>query len=170
MILKAYSYVVVQAFTNLQLHMDSSHELVVYDDNRISGYAIELLTLALLYLEFKDSIREADMNQIYNCWKFMFLLFRASGKTNYATETFQVLYNYSFLLSPRQKQQLLWSQCINTSGRQGKNVAMDIHMEHLNSACKDAISGLGAIKIPKAITSVWAYLHLKYRIMMSRQK
>ena len=64
------------------------------------------------------------------------------------------LYSYSFLLSPRQATQLLWSRCINTSGRPGKNVAMDIHMEHLNRTCKDAICGLGANKTPKAITRI----------------
>ena len=79
----------------------------------------------------------------------MLPLFRASGRTNYSIEAFQMLYSYSFLLSPRQGMQLLWSRCINTRGRQGKNVPMDLHMEHLNKACKDALRGLGANKTPK---------------------
>ena len=33
-------------------------------------------------------------------------------------------------------------------------MAMDIHMEHLNRTCKDAICGLGAKKKPKAITRI----------------
>ena len=152
-ILKKFSRAIVQAFTNLQLSMDSSHVLLIYDD-QICGYAIELMTLGLLYVEFTDAIREADGKRILNCWKFMFPLFRASGRTNYTIETFRMLYSYYYLLSPRHGQQLLWSRCVNTTGRQGKNVAMDIHMEHLNRACKEAISGLGANKTPKAITRI----------------
>ena len=87
------------------------------------------------------------------CQKFIFLLFCASERTSYASEAFRMLYSHAFL-SPRQAKQLLWSRCINTAGRPGKNVPMDIHMEHLNRACKDAICGLGANKTPKAIQRI----------------
>ena len=39
-------------------------------------------------------------------------------------------------------------------------MAMDIHMEHLNRTCKDAICGLGANKTPKAITRIGNALEL----------
>ena len=81
----------------------------------------------------------------------MFPLFRVSGRKNYTIEAFSMLCNVSILLSPRQVQQLLWSRCINTRGKPGKNIPMDLHMEHLNRACKNAISGLGANKTPKSI-------------------
>ncbi|MGJ8945920.1 hypothetical protein AB9K17_23815, partial [Salmonella enterica subsp. enterica serovar Kentucky] len=32
-----------------------------------------------------------------------------------------------------------------------KNIAADLHMEHLNRLCKEAIKGLGANKTPSAI-------------------
>lgn len=40
--------------------------------------------------------------------------------------------------------QLKWSRTINVHGRPGKNIAADLHMEHLNRECKEALSGLGA--------------------------
>jgi len=40
--------------------------------------------------------------------------------------------------------QLKWSRTVNVHGRRGKNVAGDLHMEHLNRECKNALSGLGA--------------------------
>ena len=43
---------------------------------------------------------------------------------------------------------------MNTSGRPGKNIPMDLHMEHLNSVCKDAICGLGANKTPNSIQRI----------------
>ena len=39
-------------------------------------------------------------------------------------------------------------------GRPGKNIPMDLHMEHRNRICKDAISCVGANKTPTAIQRV----------------
>lgn len=63
-----------------------------------------------------------------------------------------MLYSYHYLLSPRQAHQLLWSRFVNTKGQPSHNIACDLHMEHLNRSCKDALYGLGANKTPKAIT------------------
>ena len=52
-----------------------------------------------------------------------------------------MLYSYYYTLSPRQSQQLLWSRSVNMHGQQGRNVACDLHMEHLNRVCKEAIKG-----------------------------
>ena len=84
----------------------------------------------------------------------MLPLFRASGRTNYAIKVFTMLYSHAFLLSPRQANQLLWCRFVNTTGRPGKNIAMDLHMEHLNHVCKDALCGLGANKTPTAIQKI----------------
>lgn len=40
--------------------------------------------------------------------------------------------------------QLKWSRMVNVHGRPGKNIAADLHMEHLNRECKSSLSGLGA--------------------------
>ena len=40
--------------------------------------------------------------------------------------------------------QIKWNRKINVHGRPGKNIPADLHMEHLNCECKQAISGLGA--------------------------
>ena len=145
-ILQFYCRAIVDAFTNLQLNTSTStsNTVINYDD-KVLGYAIEV---GLLYVELTDAIKEGDGGRIHRCWKFMFPLFRASGRTNYTMEAFTMLYSHSFLLSPRVAKQLLWSRFINTAGRPGKNMAMDLHMEHLNRVCKDAN------KTPKAIQRI----------------
>ena len=47
------------------------------------------------------------------------------------------------MYSERMANQLIWSRTINTSGKQGRNIPMDLHMEHLNKNFKGAISHLG---------------------------
>ena len=77
--------------------------------------------------------------------------FRATGHKNYAIEAFTLLAQHYYFLPPQLAQQLLWSRFVNTQGRRGHNIAADLHMEHLNRICKDAVNHLGANKTPAAI-------------------
>ena len=49
-----------------------------------------------------------------------------------------------FLLPPQQAKWLLYSRFVNSRGIQGRNIPADLHNEHLNKACKNAIGGLGS--------------------------
>ena len=57
-------------------------------------------------------------------------------------------------MSPRQAGQLLWSRFVNIDGKPGKNVPVDLHMEHLNKIAKGAIGKLGSNKSIKSIQRV----------------
>ena len=46
---------------------------------------------------------------------------------------------------------MLWGRFINHEEKVGQNISSDLHMEHLNRSCKDAVKHLGANKTPKAI-------------------
>lgn len=114
-------------------------------------YAKELLTLGLLYMEFSDSVREGDGTRILRCWRFMLLLFKAKDKRKYAIQAATLLFQYHYLFSERMKHQLIWSRTVNVHGRMGKNVSMDLHMEHLNRNLKSCIRHLGANVAEKTI-------------------
>lgn len=110
----------------------------------VQEYAIDTLSLGLLYMEFADAIREGDGSRILRCWRYLFLIFRASRRTNYTIEAFTLLAQERFIFSPRMALQLKWSRTINTHGKPGKNIPMDLHMEHLNREVKTALHGLGS--------------------------
>ena len=55
--------------------------------DHIIEYAKETLTLGLMLLEFKDSLREGDGERVLRCWKFLMLYFRSSGHANYCFES-----------------------------------------------------------------------------------
>ena len=119
-------------------------------DDGVLDYAKETLTLSLLYAEFDDAIREGDGIRIIRCWKFLFLVFKASNRTNYSIKALTLLAQYYILLPPRQAQQLAWSRVVNTSGMPGGIKPCDLEMEHLNRACKDGISDLHANVTPQS--------------------
>ena len=104
--------------------------------DRVHMYACEVISLCLLYSEFKDSIREGDGDRVLRCWKFFLPIFKVDRKSNYAIEAVTFIAEGSFLFPPRLRQQLLWSRFINTSGKCGGNIP---HMEHLNRTVKEAL-------------------------------
>ena len=122
--------------------------------DNVQEYAIQLLSQGLFYLELSDCIREGDGERILRCWRYLLPIFFSSGRTNYANEALNMIFQHDYALSPRHAQQLLWSRCINVHGRMGRNVPGDLEMEHLNRTLKECIKGLGPNKREDAITRV----------------
>ena len=133
----------------VEIHISQASSLSTEDS--IRGYASKALALGLLYTEFVDATREGDGSRIIRCWKYLLVLFRENGRTNYALEAFVMLAQHRFLLSPRQALQLAQSRFINVHGLPRRNISCDIHMEHLNRILKTSITTLGANKTPAAI-------------------
>ena len=109
----------------------------------VLSYACDLLSNGLLLMELNDAIHEGDGNRIVRCWRYMFLIFKATNRTNYSIEAFTMLMQLTYLFSPRMVQQLKWNRTVNVHGREGKNISADLHMEHKNRECKTIISGMG---------------------------
>ena len=106
---------IVSKYTNIALLSENSSKSAASIDG-IQEYAKEFLSLALLYEEFADAIREGDGMRVLRCWKFMLLIFKAGNRTNYSIEALFLLAQYHLFLSPRLAQQLIWSRFINTQG------------------------------------------------------
>ena len=153
-ILNEVASLVVERYVDLSTIFSSPSANLPSTSDKVNAYACETLSLGLLFLEFKDSIREGDGNRVLRVWKYFLLLFKASGRHNYAIEALTLLTQYHLLLSPRLAEQLKWSRFVNVHGRPGLNISCDLHMEHLNRMAKISIDGLGANKSGKAIRRV----------------
>ena len=110
----------------------------------LKGYAKQVVSLGLLYMEYSDGIREGDGDRIIRCWRYMLLIFRATNKRKYSIQAATLLLQYHFVFTERMKEQLVWSRTINTHGRLGKNIPMDLHNEHLNRIVKDGMKALSS--------------------------
>ena len=140
---------IVDAYVSLP-RSDDSTVLQACPDG-VQLYASEVLSLGLLWFGYHDAIREGDGDRILNYWKFLLVLFKSTSHANYAKEAVNLLLQYYYKFSERQKAQLLWSRCINTRGLIGCNLPCDLHMEHLNRRIKKIIHSMGANVNPKAI-------------------
>ena len=114
-----------------------------FKDDDVSSYAIQLLRIGCLYIEFADAIREGDGQRDIRCWKYFLPIFYNSHSTNYACEAATLLHQHLYVLSPRLSCQLMWGRFINSRGLPGKNIPVDLHMEHLNRIAKNALRNLG---------------------------
>ena len=146
-VLKNLSKKVIDSFSFINFNKNEKPKSPA--DDGVLDYAKETLTLSLLYAEFDDAIREGDGIRMIRCWKFLFLVFKASNCKNYSIEALTLLAQYYILLPPRQAQQLAWSRVVNSSGKPGGNKWCDLEMEYLNHACKDGISDLHADITPQ---------------------
>ena len=144
---------VFDKFVSLSFGTTSS-SYVHSEGDGVSSYSIQLLRIGCLYMEFADAIREGDGEHIIRCWRYFMPVFRAAQCTNYACESFNLLYQHLYTLSPRLSNQLMWSRFVNVHGRPGRNIPLDLHMEHLNRLAKDAIKNLGSNKTMGAVARV----------------
>lgn len=110
----------------------------------VFDYASAVLNDGLLLLEFKDAIKEGDGPRILRCWKAFLVYFHYSRHINYQQEAFHILAQTSAAASPQIASQLTWSRVVNTRGGKGRNVPVDLEMEHLNRTVKGYIGCLGA--------------------------
>ena len=70
--------------------------------DKVHGYAMELLTLGLLWLNFHDSSKEADGDRLVRVWKFNLLIFKAARRKNYVIEALNLILQVKYFLSPRE--------------------------------------------------------------------
>ena len=97
----------------------------------IFDYACAVLNDGLLLLEFRDAIHEGDGERIVRCWKLL-MYFRVAGHTKYTLEAFTFLVKVNGVASPRLHQQLFWRRVVNYKFGCGKNISVNLNMEHLN--------------------------------------
>ena len=118
------------------------------DDDHVRAYAKEVLSLGLLLM---DAVREGDGERIVQCWKYFLVLFKTSERTNYS---FILLLELEYVATPRLKQQLTWERTVNVHGKPGRNVSMDLYMEHINQECKQAMGVLGSNINDSSVTRI----------------
>ena len=117
------------------------------------GYALDIMSLGLLWHGFHDAVREGDGDRIIRYWRFLMPVFRQCGRRNYACEAFKLL-TQVVILSPRQAAELKWGRTVNTVGRVGHNIPCDLHMEHLNRRLKFMMENLGSNIKPQCVQTV----------------
>ena len=120
------------------------------------SYNSALFADVLYFLNFLDAVAEGDGDRIIRQYKYMLMYCRADHKhsTKYALEC---LYQFSLvfaLLSHRGRERFTWNRSVNNNGVIGKNIPLDLDVEHSNDYLKQAIKHLGPNLTEKAFSRI----------------
>ena len=116
----------------------------VLPQDHIYNYASVRLSLGMLIMNFNDAVKEGDGERLVRCWKFMLLIFKAHGHTKYSLAALQLLAYTKALLSPQQAHSMIWNRTVNNHGGRGRNISLDLRMEHIVHLLKEMLKNLGA--------------------------
>ena len=109
-------------------------------EDGVYNYACRLMGMNLMARNFHDASRWNDGERTIRCWKFLLLHFKADGRVKYSVEAFHLLAQVNALLPPHMAHQLTWNRACNVSGGEGKNIPLDLMVEHYNRVFKDDIN------------------------------
>ncbi len=130
----------------------------------VHAYALEVISLGLLWHGFHDAIKEGDGDRVILYWKFLLIVFKAANRPNYGKEAVTLLLQHQHIFSERKRMQLTWSRFVNTKGRTGCNIPCDLHMEHLNRRIKTILRNLGSNINPTSIARAGKSLGPVHRV------
>ncbi|KAI8511021.1 hypothetical protein Bbelb_119370 [Branchiostoma belcheri] len=101
------------------------------------------LSFGLFLEDMQDAVREGDGERLLRLYTVALLYYRAYGHTQYAYSTLLLTVQVSAILTPAKAHRLTWNRFYNGKGGRGKNIALDLHLEHLNNLLKSFLKGLG---------------------------
>jgi len=125
----------------------------------------------LLYMNCTDAIAEGDGDCIMRCWKFLLLHFYTDrGSSKYALEALYLQLQQQAILCPRQAYRQRWNRSVSNHGGSGRNVPIDLEVEHDNNSTKEGIRKLGPNLTHAAVTRVARMLHVARATVLNVSK
>ena len=149
--------------TYLKLPMLDAQTGSVIQDG-VHAYALDFLSLGLLWVAFHDAIKEGDGSRLVLHWKVLLVVFKSANRPNYGKEAVKLLIQQKYILSERKSMELMWSRTVNTKGRIGCNIPCDLHMEHLNRRLKTVLRNLGSNVNPTSISRAGKSLEVVHHV------
>ena len=116
-----------------------------YNDDHVFNYSCNFMEMSLLERDFQDAVHEMDGPRLLRIWKFKMLHFKDAGRTKYALEAFLFQADQLALLSPWDATAscgIERSTCMH--GDFGRNIPLDLMVEHNNNFIKEMIRSQGA--------------------------
>ncbi|XP_019644096.1 PREDICTED: uncharacterized protein LOC109485103 [Branchiostoma belcheri] len=120
----------------------------------VYNYNTANLSMSLLIRNLRDATKEGDGERISNCFRAALLYFKAYGHTKYAFGTLLFFARVNALLPPRLAHSLVWNRVVNNKGGKGRNIPMDLRLEHMNAFLKSFLRHLGPNLNEKSATRI----------------
>ncbi|CAL9685008.1 unnamed protein product [Knipowitschia caucasica] len=137
-----------------EIHEKKKHNLVLSSPpspsttttikpDSIKEHSEARLGFSFVLLNMMDAVKEGDGERLMRLYQVALLFYKAYGHTQYAYSTLLLTLQLNVTLSPRMAHSLKWNRFWNGRGGQGKNIPLDLHLEHMNNYLKSFLKGLG---------------------------
>ena len=93
----------------------------------------------MLLTDADDSVKEGDGQRLSRIWNILTYLFKVTNHHKYAFLGLRYKACELALLSPQRWHQLQWNRFINNKGGVGRNISIDLRLEHINKVMKNLI-------------------------------
>lgn len=144
-----------------------TNEAAKSSDDPLYNYHRGKLIFGLLMLDLNDAIREGDGQRLMNLYKIALPFFDVHGCTKYFYTTLLLLVKVSAILPEGQAFRLIWNRFFNKHGWKGRNIPLDLRLEHLNNLLKSCLKVLGANLKEKSAQRIAQSLETLERILDS---
>ncbi|XP_070548874.1 uncharacterized protein [Ptychodera flava] len=131
----------------------------------VFNYACTSLSLGLFARNFQDAVKEGDGDRVIRMYKFLMLHYKSDGRHKYALESLYLLVQIAAILPPRDAHLLKWERFVNVNGGQGRNISLDLHLEHQNKYFKEDVKSFGGKLTEKAVNRVSRAAHSTEKIL-----
>ncbi|XP_019624892.1 PREDICTED: uncharacterized protein LOC109470395 [Branchiostoma belcheri] len=101
------------------------------------------LSFGLFLEDMQDAVKEGDGERLMRLYTVALLYYKAYGHTQYSYSVLLLTVQINSILSPQKAHSLTWNRFYNGKGGKGRNIPLDLHLEHLNNFLKSFLKGLG---------------------------
>lgn len=113
-------------------------------DDFIFKYHNSRLQIGLLLINIADAIKKGDGYRLVHCYKFVLLFEYQFNNTKYAYALLLFFIHIYAVLSGDKSFCSIFNRLVNSKGKLGGNIPLDLFMEHLNLLLKRLAKGMGA--------------------------
>ncbi|TBU40577.1 hypothetical protein BD309DRAFT_1046122 [Dichomitus squalens] len=129
-----FDSLVVQLVDNFT--MSGAAESAMFASDEVLAHSILFIRDALLFREFGDAIRWADVGRMWMVYDFWVFMMRGAGCHNYGNKILEMKaqFEHEFPLELREVVERTW--LVNRWGKKGRSIPTDLYLEHNNSFLK----------------------------------
>lgn len=122
-------------------HVDSTVE---EKEDYVHNYHCARLTFGLLMMLFSDAVMEGDLASLLKFFKVALLLLHTYQRVKYAYVILLFLAKIYAILTEKLAFEVFQNRYYNNAGKAGRNVPLDLILEHLNKLLKLALKQLAS--------------------------
>lgn len=122
---------IVATFTSTE----HAHEVLEKTDE-VLAHAILFLRDALIFFEFSEAIRDADVGRMWLVYDFWVFMMRGAGCHNYGNEILEMKAQFEHEFTDTLKDIMEHTWLVNRWGVLGRCIPTDLYLEHNNGFIK----------------------------------